>query len=82
MVKSVTLWQALHHKCVTYVVPVQKKMNNLQLSQNMSQDITTYAFGLSTLNALIRFFKMYFVSYRIPIKEWQVQNPEEKNEKC
>lgn len=38
-----------------------------------------YRFGLSTLHCWIRFFEcLLHISYRIPIKKWQVKNAEDK----
>ena len=53
-------------------------MNDLNLA-HISEDPSTYRFGLSTLRAWIRCFEyLLHISYRLPIKKWQAKGKDKE----
>lgn len=54
-----------------------KEFNNLSIKKEVRSD--TLKFGLSILHARIRFFEnLLHLSYKLPLKKWQVRLPKEK----
>lgn len=57
-----------------------KDLNNLSAVLKKPCNITTFAYGLSTLHAHIRFFEcILHISYRLDLKTWQVRGTENKS---
>jgi hypothetical protein len=57
-------------------------MNSKAITPKEVYDICTYTFGLSTLQAWIRFFErlLHYISYRLDIKTWQIRGKGDKDE--
>ena len=72
-----TLTETSSQRCyVCKAIP--KEMNNINLA-HVSEDPSTFRFGLSVLHVWIRCFEcLLHISYRLHFKKWQVRDPDKE----